>query len=191
MRENVYGVWANILTGLSKGESLTKIFDPKGRGYPHHYKKRFDDLVSMGYIKEDTHKPTETGLLFIQAYQPLRRLLRGKDVKEYLVPNEEVEDLSRSLLQKIKRRVNYDIYTIILMEARLPKPKTRLMYKVGANLKRINKLISTLTNAELLELTETGKYQTTDRGFEYIKRYLYFILFAMGGTKGNKWEILD
>ena len=176
--------------GLNEGKPFTHIFDPKGYGgYPPNYKKYFNELVSMGYIEENTNKPTETSLLLLQAYKELKRVFRGEEVKEWLFIDEGVEKLSLSLLKGLKgHRVRDDIYAQILIKARESASKYSMTNIT--NYVSLEKCLEILRNVGLIDL-ERGKWKTTEQGLEYVKRYLYFILFAMGGKEEDKWEILD
>jgi len=86
-------------------------------------------------------------------------------------------------------RVIDDIYAQILLKTKQPTTKYD-MFTVE-NYNQLNKHLSILTNAGLLECSEKSKFKTTSRGLEYIQRYLYFLLFAMGGINEDKWEILE
>jgi len=195
--KNKYDVRATILMALKKGISLQEIFDPNEKSLSTPYRKYFNYLVSMGYIDENTRKPTETGLIFLKAYIPLRRLLRGKDVVEYLFLDVTVEDIAFDLFKNIKWRNNFDIYADLLMVMKKePKRKFELMEKARQNADSLNKNLSVLMDAQLITCTDNHKsemikYGITDRGLDYINRYLYFILFCYGGIGEDKWKIIE
>jgi len=69
-----YRFWAHILTGLNEGKSKTYILSSGSKSYPPERKEHFDHLVSMVYVDEHTRKPTETGLLFLNAYEEWKHL---------------------------------------------------------------------------------------------------------------------
>jgi predicted transcriptional regulator len=190
MNRNKYEIEANVLDVLNKGKSLYDVFDPKGfGGYSSDYKEYFDGLVSRGYIDENTRKPTKTGYLLLQAYKQLKRFLMNKKVKESVILDETVENLSLNLVKGIERyKVSEDIYAEILIKAKSELPiSMMLIIRSYDALKK--KYLPTLINAGLLECKKKSKYKTTNLGLEYIKWYLYFALFAMGGTNEDKWQI--
>ena len=196
-RKNKDDIRANILLGLKEGVSLEKIFGPKGLYLPSFYMENLDYLISIGYVDKDTNKPTETGLLFLHAYESLRKLLEGEDAEEYLVLDKGVKEFSLNLIKNSKQRVNYDILSNILLEAKGSEHKSRIIKRVGLSFSQTNEYLKKLTEARLIERIYDDKnpnnkiYKTTPQGLEYIQRYLYFILFARSNNPDEKWQILD
>jgi len=196
-RKNKDDIRANILLGLKEGVSLEKIFGPKGLYLPSFYMENLDYLISIGYVDKDTNKPTETGLLFLHAYESLRKLLEDEDVEEYLVLDKGVKEFSLNLIKNIEQRVDYDILSNILLEAKGSEYKSRIIKRVSLSFSQVNEYLKKLTEARLIERIYDDKnpnnkiYKTTPQGLEYIQRYLYFILFARSNNPDEKWQILD
>jgi len=183
---------------ITKGEHKEKndirakiLADTNGKYTWSYDKKHFNDLISMGYIEKDTRILTETGRLFLQAYESVRKLKMGEDVEEGIVlKNEETEEILINLLENIKHRGVYDIYGAILIGSKEPKSPFGLIKAAHTNHKLMKKYLPRLIEAQLIEKVD-NKFKTTAKGLDYINHYLYFVLFSIGGKNEDKWEITE
>lgn len=72
---------------------------------------------------------------------------------------------------KVKRNPT-EIYAEILELCRQPTAKTQIMHKTYLSHPALLSCLKELQRIELLRLTDDGrKYETTEKGFEYLKKY--------------------
>jgi predicted transcriptional regulator len=67
-------------------------------------------------------------------------------------------------------RSRFEIMADIMQACLLPRRKTRIMCKVKLNFTQANDYLSQLTSLGLLS-KENGKYETTDKGRQFISAY--------------------
>ena len=67
-------------------------------------------------------------------------------------------------------RSRFEIMADMLQACLLPQRKTRIMCKVKLNFTQANEYLSQLTSVGLLS-KEKGKYETTDKGRQFISAY--------------------
>jgi len=68
------------------------------------------------------------------------------------------------------KRSRYEIMAGIMQNCLLPRCKTRIMYEGNMSFAQINAYLSLLTSLGLLS-QENGKYETTDKGRQFISAY--------------------
>jgi len=67
-------------------------------------------------------------------------------------------------------RSRYEIMAGIMQNCLLPRAKTHIMYKGNLSFAQANAYLSLLTSLGLLS-QENGKYETTDKGRQFISAY--------------------
>jgi predicted transcriptional regulator len=68
------------------------------------------------------------------------------------------------------KRSRYEIMAGIMQDCLLPRCKTHIMYKGNMSFTQINAYLSMLISLGLLSQVD-GKYETTDRGRQFISAY--------------------
>ncbi len=89
--------------------------------------------------------------------------LQDKGERELLVvrTRENVLKMNRS---------RYEIMAWIMQNCLLPRSKTHIIHKGNMSFAQINAYLSLLTSLELLS-QENGKYETTDKGRQFVSAY--------------------
>lgn len=70
------------------------------------------------------------------------------------------------------RRSRYEIMAGVLEACLMPRGKTRIMCKVKLNFTQVNAYLSLLISLSLLSKVD-GKYETTDKGRQFVSAYNY------------------
>jgi predicted transcriptional regulator len=80
----------------------------------------------------------------------------------------------------MKKRDSLGISADILRLATSGAIKTRIVYGANLNFKIVEGYLSRLTNLGLLENRDRRRYQTTEKGLSFIKRYEELSKFGLG-----------
>ncbi len=68
------------------------------------------------------------------------------------------------------KRSRFEITAEIVQDCQLPRGKTHIMYKGNLSFAQTNAYLTLLTSLGLLS-QENGKYETTDKGRQFISAY--------------------
>lgn len=80
-------------------------------------------------------------------------------------------------------RCKFDIIAAILRVARKPALKTHILYKCNLSFNQLKIYLDALKHFDLL-MEKDGKYETTQRGVQYLKDYAEVVATFHGAAGG-------
>jgi predicted transcriptional regulator len=80
--------------------------------------------------------------------------------------------IKRNMPKRSTKRTQIEIFAEILDLCKQPTAKTQVMYKTNMSYPKVVKLLEHLQELQMLKFDEnTKKYETTENGRKYVKKY--------------------